>query len=189
VGHDLTAAAAMGRTYPVVRILARQGTSPGDVLERLDDACGLLPEARFATVGYAEFSPATMRLQFACAGHPPPLLVDESGARFLWEGRSTPVAIRVGRRPYPPRASSEVHLIQPARLLWFTDGLIERPGAPLEQELERLRVLAGELDLADSPDEWCTKILAAMVVDHVIEDDVVLLCAELKSAERGSSVN
>jgi serine phosphatase RsbU (regulator of sigma subunit) len=179
VGHDLPAAAAIGRTYTAVRLLAEQeiGT-PGQLLERLDEACAVVPEAAYSTVGYAEFFPQRMQLRYACAGHPPPLLVDAAGARFLWEGRSTPVAV-----PSKSRATGEVHLSGPARLVWFSDGLIERPGTAVEDSLEELRVAVGSLDPRDSPERWCERILEAMVHDTVVADDIVILCATLASGK------
>lgn len=181
VGHDLPAAAAIGRTYTAVRLLAEQeiGT-PGQLLERLDEACAVVPEAAYSTVGYAEFFPHRMNLRYACAGHPPPLLVEAGGARFLWEGRSTPVAV-----PSKARATGEVHLSGPARLLWFSDGLIERPGTSVEDSLEELRLVVDSLDRHDSPERWCEQILEAMVEDGMVADDIVVLCATLESSHPG----
>lgn len=176
VGHDLPAAAAMGRAYTAVRLLAEQDYgSPGQLLKRLDDACRVLPEAAYSTVGYAEFFPESLRLAYACAGHPPPLLVDEEGARFLRDGRSPPVGI-----PQQSRSTGEVVLTGPARLVWFSDGLVERPGVPMERALERLRQLVESLPAADTPDEWCEAILSTMVAGQPVSDDIVVLCAALK---------
>lgn len=180
VGHDLPAAAAMGRTYPVVRLLAGQMDAPGEVLDLLDAACGVLPEASFSTVGYAEFTPSTATLRYSCAGHPPPLLIDDTGARFLWEGRAAPVGVPTG-----PRPTATMALERPSRLVWFTDGLIERAGTPLTQSLDALLVIAGGLSLADSPEEWCQQLLAALTqgqldLGEAIADDIVVLCADLR---------
>lgn len=181
VGHDLPAAAAIGRTYTAVRMLAEQEFgSPGQLLERLDEACAVVPEAAFSTVGYAEFIPDRMSLRYACAGHPPPLLVDAGGVRFLWEGRSAPVAV-----PSETRATGQVHLPGPARLLWFSDGLIERPGTSVEDSLEDLRVVVDSLNRQDSPQRWCEQILEEMIRDTVVTDDIVVLCATLESNSSG----
>lgn len=185
VGHDLPAAAAIGRTYTAVRLLAEQEIgSPGHLLERLDEACAVVPEAAYSTVGYAEFYPHRMSLRYACAGHPPPLLVDAGGTRFLREGRSTPVAV-----PSKTRSTGEVHLPGAARLLWFSDGLIERPGTSVEDALEELRLVVDSLDPHDSPQRWCEQILQAMVEDAVVADDIVVLCATLESERSGERWN
>ena len=181
VGHDLPAAAAIGRTHTAIRMLAEQEFgSPGQLLERLDEVCAVVPEAAFSTVGYAEFMPDRMSLRYACAGHPPPLLVDAVGARFLWEGRSTPVAV-----PSQTRATGEVHLSGPARLLWFSDGLIERPGTSVEDCLEHLRIAVESLNKGDSPEQWCEQILESMIQEAVVADDIVVLCATLESSTSG----
>ena len=175
VGHDLAAAAAMGRTYTAVRLLAEQAVrTPGEVLDALDAVCHVLPESAYSTVGYAEFIPSSQMLTYACAGHPPPLLVDGTGARFLMDGRSTPVAVSNGKR-----CTGEIQLTGPARLVWYSDGLIERRGESIEEALERLREVVENLNSQDSPDEWCDEILAAMLTGEALEDDVVVLCAAL----------
>ncbi len=175
VGHDLNAAVIMGRAYTAVRLLAHSlPDEPGQLLTRLDQACTIIPEAAFSTIGYAEFNPASQTLRYACAGHPPPLLVDSEGARFLMDGRTGPLAISV-----ESRSTGTVQLSSPSRLLWFTDGLVEQPGQPLMESLEQLRRLVAELDPAQSPLTWCEEVLATLSRSSPRQDDAVVLCADL----------
>ena len=119
VGHDLSAAAAMGRTYTAVRLLAEQERrTPGELLEALDDVCHVLPESAYSTVGYAEYVPSSLTLTYACAGHPPPLLVDETGARFLME------------RSVDPSRDSASGCAPPARCTWL--GRADWCGTPTD---------------------------------------------------------
>ncbi len=93
VGHDLAAAAAMGRLQQLLRYAADAGARPGELLEALDEACPSITGTDFATVGYAEYSPAEGVVSYACAGHPPPLLVAGGEARYLHGGRSAPLGL------------------------------------------------------------------------------------------------
>jgi serine/threonine-protein kinase RsbW len=138
VGHGLDAAVTMGQLRGAVRALAPTG-SPAEVLARLDAFVEILPAARIATVAYAELEQESGRIRYACAGHPPPLIVEVDGAaRYLWGGRSMPLGAAHGE----PRSEASDRLEEAATLVLYTDGLIERRDAGLEAGLDRLAVAA-----------------------------------------------
>ena len=93
----------MARLQAALRILAQSGRGPAEVLDELDRASALITDSHMTTVGYADYDPATRRFPYTCAGHPPPLLVTDAGAEFLWEGRSMPVGVRQTARTRPER--------------------------------------------------------------------------------------
>jgi len=101
VGHDLKAAVAMGRLQQLLRYVAVGGSRPAKVLQALDEACPAVTGTDFATLGYAEYDPAEAVITYACAGHPPPLLVADGRATYLNEGRSAPLGFQDGRDPRP----------------------------------------------------------------------------------------
>jgi serine phosphatase RsbU (regulator of sigma subunit) len=170
-GHDLPAAATMGRLQAMARAIATTTTGgPARVLELLDEASAGLPGSRIATVGYGEYDPATGRLRYACAGHLPPLVLDGGRASFLWEGRSLPLGVARGARP-----EAEVTLPSGTVLLWCTDGLVERRGTVIDDGLDRLAHAAGLLPAAD-PDEICDHVMREMAPPSLpIDDDVALI--------------
>ncbi|MEV6303076.1 SpoIIE family protein phosphatase [Actinoplanes sp. NPDC051861] len=147
VGHDLAAAAAMARLQAIVRVLAQSAPGPAEVLTGLDQASRLIDGAHTCTVGYADYHPGTRLLRYACAGHPPPLLVTSGHGEFLWEGRSLPVAVESG-----DREAAELVLPAGSQLIWYTDGLVERRDESLYVSLERLAATAGDLSRATLPD-------------------------------------
>jgi integral membrane sensor domain MASE1 len=175
VGHDLHAAAAMGRLHAVLRaIAASPHDGPAAVLEGLDLACGRIPGAPFSTVGYAEFDPATRRLRYACAGHPPPLVADDEGVRYLWDGRSPLLGVGEGARPDAAVA------VQPgSMLLWYSDGLVERRQESLDVGFARLAEVVGSLRRDADPQAWCDAVGEAMTGGQRMEDDLVLVCLRL----------
>ena len=174
VGHDLAAAAAMGRLQLLLRYLARSGAGPAAVLASLDQACPDLSGTPFATVAYAEYDPAGTTLTYACAGHPPPLLADGDTVGYLEGGRSA----ALGMRDAPAQATVTVK--PGARLVLYTDGLIERRAEPIDAGFGRLARAAGrglDLDIA----AWCQSLLSALTQGETLADDVALACIELRS--------
>ncbi|MGY1733007.1 SpoIIE family protein phosphatase [Geodermatophilus sp. SYSU D01045] len=175
VGHDLRAAAAMGRLHSALSVLAAAPhDGPAAVLEALDRASSSVPGAALTTIGYGEYDPATCRLRYACAGHPPPLLVTGSDVRYLTGGRSRPLSVAAG-----PRAEDEVEVPPGSTLLWYSDGLVERRDADVDAGLARLASVAARLDGAH-PRSWCDTVMTELTGGQRLHDDVVLLCLRLQ---------
>ena len=179
VGHDLPAAAAMGRLHAALRVVAgAPHDGPRQVLEALDRACAHIPGASLATIGYGEYDPVTGELRYACAGHPPPLLVAGGRAEYLPDGRSRPLAAMDG-----PRAEAAVPAPPGAMLLWYSDGLVERRDSDLDAGMALLAEVAAEVE-APTPQEWCDTVLARLTGGRRVADDVVLLCLRVDRAAR-----
>ena len=137
VGHGLEAAVAMGQLRGAVGALA-QSAEPAELLDRLDAFVENVPAAATATLAFAELD-ADGRLRYACAGHPPPLVVSPDGrTRFLWDGRSAPLGSLLGTA----RSDAADHLAEGETLVLYTDGLIERRNETLDVGLERLAAAA-----------------------------------------------
>ncbi|MEU4426574.1 SpoIIE family protein phosphatase [Actinoplanes sp. NPDC024001] len=177
VGHQVTAAAAMSRLQSVLRILAQSGQGPAAVLDDLDRASALIPDAAMTTVGFADYDPATRTLRYACAGHLPPLLVTEGGAAYLWEGRSMPIGIGQTGRRY-----GEKTLPDSAALVWFTDGLVERRKQHIADGMRQVADAAVSHRQADA-EQLCRRLLDDMVGDETLGDDTAVLCVQFTTAE------
>jgi len=134
-GKGLAAALLMASTRSMLRLLAEDGTSPGEVLRRLNYSLVRdLPASRFVTMVYAVLDPVGGRLAFANAGHPYPLLVDSQGGRFLETETGLPLGIRDGSF-----AEREVHLSSESRLVLYSDGVSEAT-SPLGEEYGMARI-------------------------------------------------
>ncbi|HWH30670.1 MAG TPA: SpoIIE family protein phosphatase [Mycobacteriales bacterium] len=172
VGRGLGAASAMGQLRSAVRAVSGPRTGPAALLTHLDRFVGQVEAAGMATLAYAELDLDSGEVTYACAGHPPPLLVRATGAAaLLWEGRSTPL----GAFASPgDRHEATLQLAAGDRLLLYTDGLIERRDRSLDDGLELLRATAAELaglPIADAVRELTTRLLQ----DEVGRDDVCVL--------------
>jgi serine phosphatase RsbU (regulator of sigma subunit) len=177
VGHGARAAAAMGQVRSALTAVASAADGPHDLLCRLDDFAGRTPDTRFSTVCVAFLEPDDGELRYACAGHPPPVLLRGDGsAELLEDGRSHPLALAsspgaIARSPSEGRALVPVG----GRLVLYTDGLIERRGESLDVGLTQL--LSTLRRHGDRPLEaLCDALLGELYAGG--EDDTALLCIE-----------
>jgi serine/threonine-protein kinase RsbW len=154
----------MAQLRGAVRALAAV-SSPAQLLARLDSFVDSLPAAFMTTLVYVELDPTSGSMRYACAGHPPPLIVSGHGVtRLLWDARSAPL----GSSFNADRVDSVNHLHDGERLVLYTDGLIERRRENLDAGLARL-VSATQHDV-------CTP------------DFVERLCNELSNGDTGDDV-
>jgi serine phosphatase RsbU (regulator of sigma subunit)/anti-sigma regulatory factor (Ser/Thr protein kinase) len=179
-GRGLSAARLMGTLRPAIRAYAVQGDDPAEVLRKLDDLVSVVRDGGFATVLCAVVEVSRRRVTLASAGHPPPLLIDRSGAQFVTTPISTPAGVR---SPLPPVLSS-LFVPPEATLLLYTDGLVERRGRTLHEGLEQLRRAAeghgGPLEPA------LDALLSEMLVGGS-DDDLALLAVHWTGARAPTS--
>ncbi|MCW2666331.1 MAG: Serine phosphatase RsbU, regulator of sigma subunit, partial [Frankiales bacterium] len=172
VGRGLGAASAMGQLRSAVRAVAGPDMGPARLLSRLDRFVEQVEAAGLATLAYAELDLATGLLRYACAGHPPPVLLPAAGEpRLLWGGRSTPLGAFVHPQA---RGEAQVRLAPGDRLLMYTDGLVERRDRALDDSLDLVRTAAAAL--ADLPLGDAVKALTETLLrDEQVRDDVCVL--------------
>ena len=170
VGRGFRAAALMSQLRSALRAYALDGTPPVTLVTKLNVLLRQIESGGSATLLYLVFDPASGEATVSSAGHPPPLLVDaDDGARFLELPPSAPLG--VSANAMYEQLTTEVE--PPARLVLYTDGLMERAGEPLEDGLERLRQ---SVPVArTSPDELCTVLVDALLPEGTEHDDAAVL--------------
>ena len=128
-GKGTAAALLMSATRAMLRSLAQNACSPGEVLEKLN---GLLvndfPSGRFVTMVYGVLDPAARTFTFANAGHLPPLVVDGSGPRYVATEMGLPLGLQSGSF-----SEVTVGLGEGARLVLYSDGITEAENPNDEQ--------------------------------------------------------
>ena len=165
VGHGATAAAVMGQLRSALAAYLLDGHSPAAALERLDRFARRVPGSTGSTCVCLVVDCATGALCWARAGHPPVLLLEPEGPRYLDEGGGTVLGVD-GRPPY---RQAEASIAPGSSVLLYTDGLVERRGEVLDEGLERLaRAAAGVRDLA--PDELVSTVVDAALADGALGD-------------------
>jgi serine phosphatase RsbU (regulator of sigma subunit) len=172
-GRGVQAAALMSRLRIALKCYAVDGSSPAEALSRLDAFIAHLPEDYFATVVMIRVDPETREVEYACAGHPPPVLIPgrDGIASLLEEGRSGP--IDVGVQP-SERTDASLRLDPGDALLLYTDGLIEQREKPLSDGFRLLLDVLEEID-DSSARELVDRVVSRLQAEHGMEDDVALL--------------
>lgn len=171
-GHDTHAAAVMGQLRIVLRAYAAEGHTPATVMARASVFLHELDTDRFATCLYAEADLSTGVVQVVRAGHIDPLIREPGGAcrRVAVEG-GLPLGLSAefGRLEYPV---GTVELDSDHTLLLCTDGLVEQPGADLDDGMQTLTALVatGPNDVWDLADR-----LIDVAEERGGDDDVALL--------------
>ena len=181
VGRGVAAAATMGQLRSAVAAIAPYCSGPAELLRRLDSFAGSVAGARLATAAYAEFEPAVGCLRYACAGHPPPLLIVDGAVSFLTGGRNVPMATGSGL----PWVQDEIVIEDHATLVCYSDGLVEQRGTTVDARLAQLAETTAGLT-GVSLEELCDELIVRMIGGSPLDDDVALLCLRL---ERTSSAN
>ncbi|MGY1635288.1 PP2C family protein-serine/threonine phosphatase [Geodermatophilus sp. SYSU D00742] len=187
VGHDSTAAAAMGQLRGLLRALAYDNDEPPSAtLTRAEHAAVGLAVSNLATVVLARIErrpdvpvSGTRVLRWSNAGHLPPVLLAPDGSTTLLDTRPD---LMLGVDPDAPRTDHTAELRDGATLLLVTDGLVERRDADLDQGLVNLREALRDLGRVPL-EELCDTLLARML-PVAGADDVALVAVRAYPEDR-----
>ncbi|MFF7377949.1 SpoIIE family protein phosphatase [Streptomyces massasporeus] len=169
MGRGVRAAAVMGQLRTAVRAYARLDLPPHEVLQLLDGLAAEIDANQIATCAYAIHDPNEGKLIYSSAGHLPILVRDENGT-----------VLRADEPTGPPlgtggwmHASGSIPLAPGSTAVLYTDGLVERRDADLDEGIAALeRALAGA---TGTPQVVCDRLVrsAGVTPDH--DDDVAVL--------------
>jgi PAS domain S-box-containing protein len=185
VGHDVEAAAAMGQLRSVVRSYAFDVTTPGPVLERVDQlVAGMrIPRSAGLVLSTLRRHDAGWSLEYSRAGHLPALHARGGHAEQLSGAGGPLIGFGSGAR-----ATETVRLEPGDVLVYYTDGLIERRDRDLREGIETLSGIVGAVTARDSA--GIGEELLSRLADHP-EDDVAVVVVRVPdprdAAERGRS--
>jgi sigma-B regulation protein RsbU (phosphoserine phosphatase) len=120
-GKGTAAALLMSATRGMLRSLAEACCTPAEVLTKLNSLLVEdFPAGKFVTLVYAVLDPVARTVTFANAGHLHPLLVDNSGARFIETERGLPLGLSCG-----DYSETTVTLAAGSKLVFYSDGISE----------------------------------------------------------------
>jgi chemotaxis family two-component system sensor kinase Cph1 len=173
-GHGVDAVAAMTQVRAALRAYLLAGAEVGTALDQLDNFVVHLVDDKIVSALVVVVDRITRRLQAASAGHPPPLLLG---------GPDTP-ELRPVVRPVLGLGAGHAETVTvevPAgtTLVLFTDGLVERRGQDLFDNLRQLAEAAGTGPAVGAPalEEWVDRLLATIPARG--DDDTTLLAVRL----------
>ncbi|MBW8804209.1 MAG: SpoIIE family protein phosphatase [Catenulisporales bacterium] len=166
-GHGLPAASAMADLHHGLRGIALAQTGPGRLLTLLNELVDGMPEFTIASACCLLWDPATRRLRWGNAGHPPPIRIRGTEAHLVEDH----VGPMLGADPHAEYEDSAMVVESGDVLLLYTDGLVERRRVGDDETTSYLLGQAREPD-ADL-DRYLDRILAGARSDT--DDDVCVL--------------
>ncbi len=172
-GHDIHAAAVMGKVRTAVRVLANQASGPRHIVEMLRDGWDDLELERMVTLLIATVDVPSGEIRIVSAGHPRPLLVKSDDVAVLDVEPTSPLGA-----PRSPIREWQGVLAPDTALLLYTDGLIEDQHRHFDAGTSELIAAASE---RSSPEVLCDEVLGALVLDKLHHDDDIALVAVVRT--------
>ncbi len=179
-GHGTEAFPAMVATRQSIRDAAHLGLDPAQILAAANRAiCAFDPELH-ATAIFALLDTRNATVTFANAGHPPPLLVAPSGARFLtYAIADLPLGIEIELLPALRTASTVARTL----LVLYTDGVTEHERKPIRGEAQLRHAACFAYRFQEPPTASGIEELMCLAVPN--RDDASILVAWTPRASFG----
>lgn len=171
-GHGIQAATGMVVLRNALRGLAVTGAGPAQLLAWLNQVAFHLTSHLTATAVCALFDPKTRTLQWARAGHLPPVLVRGAHAQSF----PLSAGLLLGALPDETFSEEEVQLEAGDILLMYTDGLVERRDIAVTDSLAQLLTVASRS--ADTLEKRLDSVLTYSASDT--DDDTCLIGIEVR---------
>ena len=170
VGHGLEAAQSMSQIRAVLRSTALRTEDPAELLTRLDEHVQYFLPDTMATALCGILNPAATTLHTSSAGHLPPILAAPHDVATIV---TIPVDLPLGVKSGRPRHSIHVPLPRGFVLCLYTDGLVERRGVVVDDNIEKLRRTV----TVQASEAVCIEVMQQLVGPATPEDDVAVLVA------------
>jgi serine phosphatase RsbU (regulator of sigma subunit) len=130
-GKGAAAALLMPSLAVALRLRAKELEGPAEVIKDLDGVLQQITNtATFVTMFYGRFDRAKRTLQYACAGHNPPLLLRASTGEFVLLDQAGPVLGILGNAQY---SNAVLPLEEGDVLTMYTDGVTEQENSTEEE--------------------------------------------------------
>jgi PAS domain S-box-containing protein len=170
-GKGLAAASMVGRLRSALRAYALEGHDPAMVVQQLNRLVWTeAAESQMVTLLYVIVDPTDGVARWVNAGHPPPLLLGGNGRpQFLEGGTSVPLGVM----PFPSYEEMSADMAPGSTLVLYTDGLVEVPGAHIDDGMSRLAEQVREAP--EEPQALCDYLLDKLIPERGAPDDVALL--------------
>jgi serine phosphatase RsbU (regulator of sigma subunit)/predicted ester cyclase len=179
-GKGVPAALVMSTTCGMLRAVALSVHSPGEVLERVNDALSArIPSNMFVTCFYGILDPSSGSFTYANAGHDLPYLRQGGSAEEL-RARGMPL----GLMPGMSYEENEATLEAGDSTLFYSDGLVEAHNPQREMfGFLRLRGLVAEHSGEGSLVDFLTEKLRSFTGDEWKQEDDITLVTLQRSAQ------
>ncbi|WP_190018081.1 SpoIIE family protein phosphatase [Streptomyces lucensis] len=180
MGRGLEAAAVMGQLRAASHALARTGFRPRRVMAGLDAFVSDLAD-QIVTCVYLVIDQEAHQVTLCSAGHPPVIaLPPDEHARRLQAPVGVPLGVHGLRRDEVPYQETIQPLRPGSTLALYTDGLVEKPGADVDAQIDVLirtldDVLKGSPADEETLDQAADRLVVTLIPDTTAHDDDVTL--------------
>ena len=181
VGHGIEAASLMGQLRNALRAYAIEGTSPAEVLTKLDRLMAQTgARAAWRRCCYAvvdpdlderRASPAPGTCRRSCSGR-------TAAPTTSWAARAPPL----GRGRPDELRGGDGELEPGSTLVLYTDGLVEVRGRDAHAGLDRLKEAVAQR--AGGPEALCAHVIEALLGNRAAGDDVAFLALQDRRARQ-----
>src|SRR5829696_9954372 len=180
-GKGVPAALVMSTTCGMLRLAAQSYSSPGVMLQRVNEAlCPNIPANMFVTCFYAVLDPESGLLRYANAGHDLPYLHHDGDAEEL-RARGMPLGLMPGMSYEEKEDSLEVG----DSVLFYSDGLVEAHDPQREMfGFPRLQALVSEHGEEESLEEALLEELYSFVGEGWEQEDDITSVTLRRAAAR-----
>ena len=183
-GHGTPAAVVMAMLRTMLHAQCVECHTPGELLEfanRRLYSQSQHSDGTFATAFYGVFDPRDRSIQYACAGHNPPLLVNQRGqVSALDEAQTLPLAVTSDTN-FP---EATVNLSCSDTLILYTDGITEAVNTKGEQygSSRLLNCVCAKSPSAQHIIDCVNRHLAAFTSDAPQDDDQTIVALRILAA-------
>ena len=172
-GHGTDAARTMGKIRYSARAYAVAGCGPAEVLARTNALLRHHGRDLLASMLCVEYDPVTRVATIADAGHMPALAVTADGTSRFLEG---PVGPMLGATDEARYAARTFAIAARETVLLYTDGLVERRDAAIDESLDDLATAAAEMRrFRVTTERLATALADRRFASDVVTDDVCVL--------------
>ncbi|MFH8773298.1 SpoIIE family protein phosphatase [Streptomyces sp. NPDC017958] len=180
MGRGLEAAAVMGQLRAASHALARTNIPPSRLMTGLDAFVGDLAD-QLVTCVYLVIDQSSHDVTLCSAGHLPVIALPPDGpTRRLQAPVGVPLGVNDSYGGGVAFRQTTQQLPPGSTLALYTDGLVERPGTDIEDQID---ILAHTLDVAmkgaptnpESLDQAADRLLRTLIPDMAAHDDDVTL--------------
>jgi PAS domain S-box-containing protein len=198
LGHDVLATAAMGHLKGMLRALAftadEEGARPGVLLDRLDHLVSAVGIDTIATAAYLRLDDVDgtdgggRRVQWASAGHPPPVLRLPDGTTELLEAAEPDLLLGAGGAGAGAARTTYTRVVPAgSTIVLYTDGLVEHRTRSLDTGLRALQRVVERLP-SDAPATLTCHALFDAGIAGPTDDDVAVIVVRIPEADAAATV-
>lgn len=164
----------MNRARQAILAAAVMGTEPAEILERANRLL-CVQSGGMVTAAICLFDPNTMRLDYATAGHPPPIVAPAASAPYFLPNGGAPLGVVDDLKI----ESAAVILGEGWTLTLYTDGLIEEERDLIASERVLLSAAARYRSFSDP----ASALFDATISGRQPLDDVAILTMRIDAAD------